>query len=75
MLRGFVYFRCDDCGKRFKAPDLEWEASGLSVPQVCPECGSIHSYPLVISTLCNMASYRRIWAELDVDNLKTFNTK
>lgn len=46
MIRGTTIFKCNDCGKVFKAPDIEYLATVYSCPQPCPSCGSDHSYPV-----------------------------
>lgn len=33
MLRGTTLFKCTECGKRFMAPDVEYMATTLSMPQ------------------------------------------
>ena len=45
MLRGKTLFKCDDCGRRFRAPEIEYKGSAASMPQPCPDCGSLHTYP------------------------------
>lgn len=42
MLRGVKTFVCKDCGHRFKALDMEWNATAASYPVKCPKCGSIN---------------------------------
>ena len=32
MYRGTIKFVCNDCGNKFKAPDIEWNATVYSVP-------------------------------------------
>ena len=41
MLRGESVFKCPKCGKRFVAPDIEWQASVMSQPMKCPHCGTM----------------------------------
>lgn len=45
MYRGIIKFVCNDCGNKFKAPDIEWNATVYSVPQPCPKCGGMHTKP------------------------------
>lgn len=45
MVRGIIKFVCNDCGNKFKAPDIEWNATVYSVPQPCPKCGGMHTKP------------------------------
>ena len=42
MLRGFITTKCPNCGHKFKAPDIEDNATVLSAPVKCPACG--HSF-------------------------------
>lgn len=60
MLRGTTTFTCDKCGNKFTALDLEWNATTLSMPQPCPECGSRHTYPRSLFGL-NKSQYKKIW--------------
>lgn len=64
MIRGITTFKCHECGKRFKAPDMELNGTVLSVPQPCPVCGSRHSYP-AINVLSGPRLYRDVWKKLD----------
>lgn len=43
MLRGIKTFVCKDCGHRFKALDMEWNATAASYPVKCPKCGSMNT--------------------------------
>jgi len=45
MLRGITKFTCDDCGNKFMALDMEWNATVFTAPARCPKCGSMHTYP------------------------------
>ena len=40
MVRGETWFRCPNCGMRFKAWDIEDNATIYSVPMPCPKCGT-----------------------------------
>ena len=40
MVRGTTYFKCPHCGKVFKAPDIELNATVETMPQPCPVCGT-----------------------------------
>jgi DNA-directed RNA polymerase subunit RPC12/RpoP len=47
MYRGQTQFVCRACGMRFEAPDIEWNATIMSMPVPCPRCGNMtneHSY-------------------------------
>jgi uncharacterized paraquat-inducible protein A len=46
MYRGMTLFKCHECDKVFKAPDIEYNATVFSEPQPCPRCGSYDTYPL-----------------------------
>lgn len=39
MLRGTTTFKCEKCGHKFVGPDMELEATVLTAPLTCPECG------------------------------------
>lgn len=67
MLLGSTIFTCDDCGKRFIAYDIEYLATSLSVPMPCPECGSMHTMPGIMSGVLNFRRplYQKIWKEMD----------
>lgn len=45
MYRGNCKFKCDECGNTFHAPDFELAATVLTMPQKCPVCGSMHTWP------------------------------
>lgn len=45
MLRGMTLFKCTECGKRFIAPDVEYMATAMSMPQPCPKCKSHRTRP------------------------------
>lgn len=62
MLRGFIKFKCDKCGHKFMAPDIEYMASTLSQPQQCPHCKSFHTYPYR-HLLSTPGLYRKIWED------------
>jgi DNA-directed RNA polymerase subunit RPC12/RpoP len=64
MLRGTRLFVCDNCGHKFKGMDIEWNATVMSQPQRCPECGSYHTYPKSIFGF-NKFFYRDIWKFMD----------
>ena len=40
MQRGYTYFKCPACGKVFKGPDIELNATVETMPLPCPECGT-----------------------------------
>ena len=43
MLRGKILFKCTQCSEKFKAPDVEYMASALSMLKKCPKCESIRT--------------------------------
>ena len=45
MIRGYMSFRCNDCNNTFRALDIEYGATAMSVPIPCPNCNSRHTYP------------------------------
>ena len=68
MYRGIIKFVCNDCGNKFKAPDIEWGATIYSVPQPCPKCGGMHTRPdrsLNFLVLLDYFTYKRLWKEID----------
>lgn len=65
MFRGVIQFKCDKCGSRFKAPDIEYNATVLSMPQRCPKCGSRHTYPASMLSFFSKSTYKKIWEEMD----------
>ncbi len=64
MLRGITTFVCDNCGHKFKGLDIEWNATALSQPLKCPNCGSYHTCPDSFLGL-NWIIYRKIWKQMD----------
>lgn len=65
MYRGIKTFQCARCGERFKAPDVEYMASALSMPQACPRCGSLRTRPAGLMGRLADGTYRKIWAEME----------
>ena len=69
MLRGIRTYVCKDCGHKFKALDMEWNATAASYPVKCPKCGSMHTYPsgYIIGGLFGLKKsfYRKIWKSMD----------
>lgn len=70
MMRGFIKFKCDECGNTFYAMDIEWNATAYSVPQKCPKCGSMHTMPVSLGSLLGKLNperklYQKIWEEMD----------
>ena len=45
MYRGLTTFNCTNCGHQFKSHDIEYCMTSFSVPQRCPNCGSIRTLP------------------------------
>ena len=45
MYRGITTFSCTNCGHQFKSHDIEYRATAFSVPQRCPQCGSVRTIP------------------------------
>ena len=65
MLRGMTLFKCTQCGEKFKAPDVEYMASALSMPQACPRCGSLRTRPAGLLGRLADGTYRKVWAEME----------
>lgn len=61
MYRGLTTFVCTHCGHLFKSHNIEYKATWLSVPQRCPQCGSVKTMPIndVEST------YKPLWEEME----------
>lgn len=70
MYRGIKSFQCARCGERFKAPDVEYMASALSMPQACPRCGSLRTRPAGLLGRLADGTYRKVWAEMEKDSEK-----
>ncbi len=75
MVRGIIKFVCNDCGNKFKAPDIEWNATVYSVPQPCPKCGGMHTKPArffnFLSLLENFTYKRLTKASLNLIRIPT----
>lgn len=65
MVSGKAFFKCNNCGKFFRAPAAEWGATAYLMPMPCPKCGSNHTYPLSPFTLLGPGFYRKIWETID----------
>ena len=66
MVRGTTLFKCTECGNHFTAPDIEWMATTMSVPQRCPKCHSIRTRPSrLASVLSSDSMYEKIWQEME----------
>lgn len=65
MLRGKIKFKCTECCHKFVAADFEYAATVYSMPQRCPECGSIRTMPNDIHNLFNKGAYKKIWEEME----------
>lgn len=64
MLRGTTIFKCDNCKKKFKGLDIEYNCTSLSNPQKCPYCGSFHTMPSESETFYR-STYETIWKRMD----------
>ena len=69
MYRGITTFNCTHCGHQFESHDVEYCASALSVPQRCPNCGSIRTIPYFWIEAGGIESsiqlYASIWEEIE----------
>lgn len=65
MLRGTIKFKCTSCGHKFMAMDFEYAATVYSMPQRCPECGSIRTMPNGVLNIFNKSAYEKIWEEME----------
>lgn len=61
MYRGLTIFVCTNCGHLFKSHNLEYKATWLSVPQRCPQCGSIRTMPINDME----STYKPLWEEME----------
>ena len=64
MVKGKTLFKCTKCGNRFMALDIEYGATSLSAPQMCPECGSMRTRPSRIVGGSDSA-YKDIWDKIE----------
>jgi NAD-dependent SIR2 family protein deacetylase len=65
MFKGMTLFKCTQCGKHFKAPDIEYCATTFSMPQPCPKCGSIRTRPVSLFGKVTEEVYRGIWERME----------
>ena len=68
MYRGIIKFVCNDCGNKFKAPDIEFNATFYSVPQPCTKCGGMHTKPARFFNFLSLSEnfiYKLLWKEID----------
>ena len=61
MYRGLTTFTCTRCGRVFKSHDIEYHMTAFSVPQRCPECGSVRTVPFGGGE----EFYKHIWEEIE----------
>ncbi len=61
MYRGLTTFTCTRCGRVFKSHDIEHHMTAFSVPQRCPECGSVRTVPFGGGE----EFYKHIWEEIE----------
>lgn len=63
MLRGTTLFVCRSCGNKFKALDMEWNATVLTAPMPCSQCGSRRTRPIqpIVPAFCADIPYLKIW--------------
>lgn len=64
MLRGTTIFKCNNCKKKFKGLDIEYNCTSLSNPQRCPYCGSFHTMPSGCGNFYR-STYETIWKRMD----------
>lgn len=64
MLKGTTIFKCDNCKKKFKGLDIEYNCTSLSNPQRCPYCGSFHTMPSGSENFYR-STYETIWKRMD----------
>lgn len=61
MYRGLTTFNCTNCGHQFKSHDVEFCMTSFSVPQRCPNCGSIRTLPYYGSE----DFYESVWQSME----------
>ena len=61
MYRGLTTFECTNCGHTFKSHNIEYKMTVLSVPQRCPQCGSIRTMPINGTE----STYKPLWEEME----------
>lgn len=63
MFKRNTTFKCTQCGAKFTTPDFEYMATVYTMPQRCPNCGSIRTRPtnLLFGKLTEITIYRAIW--------------
>ncbi len=59
MVRGKTWFKCPCCGKVFKAYDIEWNATVMSMPMPCPDCGKESPAVGPVGYLLNLLQEKR----------------
>ena len=65
MVRGTTLFICTQCGHKFKAADIEYLCTSLSVPQICPKCQSIRTRPVSLFGKLQNKKYEAIWKQIE----------
>ena len=65
MVRGTTLFICTKCGHKFKAMDIEYLCTSLSMPQMCPVCQSIRTRPVSILGKIQNKMYEPIWEKME----------
>ena len=74
MYRGITAFSCTNCGHQFKSHDIEYRATAFSVPQRCPQFGSVRTIPGFWIEAGGMESstqlYASIWEEIEESERK-----
>lgn len=67
MVFGTTTFKCTKCDSTFEGLDIEYNATIWRVPQRCPKCGSIRTYPR-FALLDRWLVYPQIWKEMEKKN-------
>lgn len=65
MFRRYTTFKCTQCGAKFTAPDFEYMATVYTMPQRCPNCGSIRTRPSGLFGKLSERAYRSIWKRME----------
>ena len=60
-----IALQCTECKRKFKAPDIEYLCTTLSVPQKCPHCQSLRTRPVSIWGKMQDKKYEPIWKQME----------
>lgn len=64
MLKGNITFVCTDCGQEFDEMGIQWKNTDLITLVKCVKCGSIRTFPKIISWL-DRVRYKMLWKQME----------